>query len=105
VTRERVALTLRHRTFRVPLQGFQRRSVPLRSLLAAAAARGLSAALPPGGYVEDMFANRTEEFSAFWQLCLLRFVRAPLGEAAAAGDALADAAEAREASSEEEEEA
>jgi hypothetical protein len=86
-------------------QGFQRRSVPLRSLLAAAAARGLAAALPAGGYVEDMFANRTEEWTAFWQLCLLRFVRAPAGDAAVAAAAMADAAEAREEGSEEEEEA
>ena len=76
--------------------------MPLRSLLEAAAARGLRATLPRGGFVEDMFANRTEEWTSFWQLCVLRFERCDAGVAAAAAAALADAAEARESDSEEE---
>jgi hypothetical protein len=69
--------------------------VPLASLLDAAAALGLAADLPAGGYVEDVFQNRTEEFSDFWQLCLLRFVRAPRAAAEAAAAAVAAAAAAQ----------
>ncbi len=68
--------------------------MPLRALLEAAAARGLAADVPAGGYVEDVFANRTEEWTALWQLGLLRFVRAPPDAAAAAAKAVADAEEA-----------
>ena len=75
-------------------QGFQRRSVPLARLLAAAAARGLRADVPPGGFVEDLFANRTEEFSDTWQLCLLRFVRDTKDAAEAAAALLVAAADA-----------
>ena len=75
-------------------QGFQRRSVPLARLLGCAAARGLRAALPAGGYVEDLFGNRTEEFSHTWQLCLLRFARDTPAAAEAAAAALVAEAEA-----------
>ena len=75
-------------------QGFQRRSVPLARLLAAAAARGLRADVPPGGFVEDLFGNRTEDFSDTWQLCLLRFARDAPDAATAAAARLVAAAEA-----------
>jgi len=71
--------------------------VPLQRLLGAAAAVGLRADVPPGGFVEDLFGNRTEEFSDTWQLCLLRFGRdAPEAaeRAAALVVAAADAAAA-----------
>ncbi len=77
-------------------QGFQRRSVPLPFLLDAAAARGLAASVCTGGYVEDLFANRTEEMSDTWQQCVLRFTRAPLPVAAAAAAAVTAAAMAFE---------
>ena len=68
--------------------------MPLSALLAAAAARGLCCSVPPGGFVEDLFANRTEEFSDSWQLCLLRFVRAGAADCAAAAAALTLASQA-----------
>ena len=79
------------------LQGFQRRSVPLARLLGAAAARGLRAAVPAGEYVEDLFGNRTEEFSHTWQLCLLRFTRDTAAAAEAAAAELVAEAEAASA--------
>jgi len=58
------------------LLGFQRRSVPLAAVLEAAAAEGLAAEVPPGGWCEDLFCERTEEFSDTWQKAVLRFTRA-----------------------------
>eukprot|EP00741_Cyanophora_paradoxa_P018393 tig00000204_g17758.t1 len=66
------------------LIGLQRRSLALSAVAAAAAARGWRADIPAGGFVEDLFGNRTEECSDFWQACVVRFVRGP---AAADSDA------------------
>lgn len=57
------------------LLGFQRRGSPLESVLADARARGLHGELLPGDWVVDMFQNRLDECSDFWQLCILRFTR------------------------------
>ena len=57
------------------LLGFQRRGSPLESVLADARAHGLHGELLPGDWVVDMFQNRLDECSDFWQLCILRFTR------------------------------
>ena len=67
---------LSHGTGAAFLLGFQRRSVPLSAVLEAAAAEGLAAEVPPGGWCEDLFQERTEEFSDTWQKAVLRFSRA-----------------------------
>lgn len=60
------------------LLGFQRRSVPLGTVLAAAAKRGLVGRVPDGEFVEDAFGNRVCELTDFWQTCVLSFAREPL---------------------------
>ena len=75
------------------LLGFQRRSVPLSAVLEAAAAKGLAADVPPGGWCEDLFCERTEEFSDTWQKAVLRFSRAEPEVARARAQALLALAE------------
>jgi hypothetical protein len=75
------------------LLGFQRRSVPLSVVLEAAAAEGLAAEVPPGGWCEDLFCERTEEFSDTWQKTVLRFSRATPDVARARAQALLALAE------------
>lgn len=76
------------------LLGFQRRSIPLSAVLEEAAAQGLAAEVPPGGWCEDLFNGRTEEFSDTWQLAVLRFTRASPDVARARALDLLQAAEA-----------
>lgn len=69
---------------------FERRSVALDVLTDAFAKRGFAWRVP-AGYYEDVFEERTEDASMFWQRAVVVFVR---GEAAAAdAPGRADAAE------------
>jgi len=70
------------------LLGLQRRSVPLAHVLECGAEQGLCVEVPPGGWAEDLFGNRTEELSGTWQLCVLRFTRGGPAAARTAAAAL-----------------